>query len=79
MLAYISSLLSICGEVQKVGVRRSVTSQERVATGKTAEEVGGGCWRPGRFTVVFFCDICDSCGDFVVFYIPGVNVSIWLG
>jgi hypothetical protein len=32
MLVYISSLLSICGEVQKVGVRRSVTSRERVAT-----------------------------------------------
>jgi hypothetical protein len=29
---YISSLLSICGEVQKVGVRRSVILRERVAT-----------------------------------------------
>jgi hypothetical protein len=35
--------------------------------------MGVGCWGPQRFTVGFFCDICDSCGEFFIFYVAGVE------
>jgi hypothetical protein len=49
---------------------------------ETAEEVGDGCRGPERFTVGFFCDICDSCGDYLRTLSSTLqrwNVSIWLG